>query len=79
MPNLPRGCPLKPGKYNTYNISVKSDNDIEVEAFISPISLPNGLYRNTLRFYTNTDPEGICYWFHVEKYVVKNVEISLKK
>lgn len=80
MPKLPRSCPFKKGKYNTYNISfVNEVTGSGVESFISPTELPNGIYKNTLRFFNDKDKIGVCFWFHVEKYYVKNAENALRK
>lgn len=78
IPNLPRSCPYLPGKYYTYNISIINDaTGKDVEKTISPTAMPNGIYRTTLRYFTEEDKDGVCFWFHLEKYDVKNVENAL--
>lgn len=79
FPTLPSKCPIEPGKYSFKNVSIFEGGQSGSEAkkkigprgpggFLSPANLPNGIYRHTVRFYNNFDPEGFMFYWHVEFY-----------
>lgn len=75
---LPKKCPSGPGKYYGYNISISGNDGSEFYSLISPVSLPNGIYRFILRFYSPLDREGVTIWITYQIYDVNNVENIMK-
>lgn len=74
FPDLPKKCPVEKRKYSAKNVTViftpetrKIAGVGEADRLLSP-SLPNGIYRHTIRFYTESDPEGMMLYWHVELY-----------
>lgn len=71
VPNMPRSCPILPGKYYNENLTIVSPEMIEeYQKLIRLITdkgiLPNGVYRNFLKYYSNDVPVGIAYYYNVE-------------
>lgn len=66
-PSLPFECPIKPGRYFQYNVTV-SDSDVPDgkdgnQFFRTIATLPNGLYKQTLTFKTLDDPQCLMVQF----------------
>lgn len=79
-PFLPHeGCPVKEGKYYGYKMKFNNtEPKFNLESFMSPTALPNGIYRNVFKFHDDIDPSEFCFWNHVEKYEVENAENLMK-
>lgn len=67
FPQLPKACPVMKGNYSARNVTLLNGLKSEPDAFLST-QLPNGVYRHTLRFYTESDPEGFMVYWHIEQY-----------
>lgn len=78
FPFLPRQCPISPGKYYGYNISIDSNFGTGINKFITPTIMPNGVYRNVFKFQPDNDTEGVTIWIHRNIYDVNNVENIMK-
>lgn len=75
FPGLPKKFPIETRKYFAKSIKLfQSDEEIKKsgvrapDQFLTPKMLPNGVYRHTLRFYTDSDPEGFMVFWHIEFY-----------
>lgn len=75
FPNLPQKCPLKPGKYYTYNSTVHNYTGNELNKLLTNTPLPNGVYRLFGRAYTDIDKIGASIWCHIEIYERLNDEV----
>lgn len=74
-----KGCPLKPAKIYGYNMTWKGYDPQDLNRmFITPVGLPNGVYRNVFGFVSEVDPVGTMYWLHVETYERDNAENIMK-
>lgn len=75
-PVLPRKCPFNVGKYYGFNHSLPDGSivDMDQPKFISPTLMPNGVYKELYKFYTDNDREGFCVRSHLEIYDVDNAE-----
>lgn len=74
LPFLPRKCPFSPGKYYGYNMSIPEQAIRKDWKEISPIFMPNGVYRATLKFFSDDDLEGATVRFSIELYESSNAE-----
>lgn len=68
FPKLPQKCPVEPGKYSVTNVTVtdnKHGNEGEkLMKQITPMTLPNGLYRHLLRLSNSNDTVGLTLYWH---------------
>lgn len=71
FPDCPLKCPMEKKKYFAKNVSlfsVMTNGRTTISQFLTP-ELPNGIYRNTMRFYDEKiDPEGMMVYWHIQKY-----------
>lgn len=64
---IPLKCPVLTGKYYVTNLTLTNNTGTElVTKTVSPISIPNGIYRHVARFSFFEDPGGVYGVFHVE-------------
>lgn len=76
FPNLPRICPVQPAKYYQPNITVVFDVEGQGVATgfygildaMSPLPLPNGVYRNTVHVYNRRYGSLGGLYFDIEIY-----------
>lgn len=72
FPGLPKRCPIEKKKYSAKNVrfirtgEISNRNYSHSAAYLTPKDFPNGIYRNTVRFYTDYDPEGFMIYWHVQ-------------
>lgn len=76
-PFLPRKCPILPGKYYGYNLTISDSIGIEETKFLTP-NLPNGIYRYNYRYYHDHDMVGTTFSFNHEVYDVNNADNIMK-
>lgn len=60
---IPMSCPLDPGEYYAYNLTMPYDTgqDLIIKT-LTPSFLPNGIYRNFFRVSFPNDPDGLFNW-----------------
>lgn len=75
-PFLPRGCPMKVGKYYGYNLTMKSEYGESLHKRMSPNAMPNGQYRTVLKFFNDDDTTGASFWYHEEMYDASNPQMD---
>lgn len=64
---IPLKCPFMPGKYYVTNLTLTNNTGTElVKKTVSPISIPNGVYRHVVRLSFAEDPGGVYAVIHVE-------------
>jgi hypothetical protein len=69
FPSLNFDCPVKPGpnyiaNYTSETLDVKNTDAIMKSMY--GISFPNGVYRQTLKIYTKTDPMVYMFTYYIE-------------
>lgn len=68
FPCLPQRCPIDPGNYTVTNVTVTDNRNgnpgEKLMLKVTPVSLPNGLYRHAIRFFTKDDPLGATMLWH---------------
>lgn len=72
LPFLPKKCPMMTGKYYGYNISMRNDSGLDGRQIVSSDLMPNGVYRNIFKLFSNEDQEGLTIWYNTEEYDPKN-------
>lgn len=74
MPFMPRKCPIPPGKYYGYNISLNGWKEYNSQKYLSPSLMPNGIYRNVIKFRVNDELESGAIRMQFETYDASNAE-----
>lgn len=69
-PNLPKTCPIMPQTISIVNATIVSPELIKewkhIFSTVSSVLMPNGIYRNLAKCYTDKDPEGFVVCLHGE-------------
>lgn len=68
FPNLPSKCPMLKKKYSAKNVTFFENVQESPNRMLSSVSLPNGIYRHTLKLTNKNDPEGFAAFWHVQIY-----------
>lgn len=73
FPHFPKACPISKGRYYAKNITMmnqaaEANRSAGLFRTLSSGMMPNGIYRNSFRFYSDSDPEGFMVYWQVERY-----------
>ena len=68
LPSLPFKCPIKPGRYYEYNVTIpdikQRKGSADDQYFKTLLSLPNGVYRCDIYVKAASDP----HWYFVQTF-----------
>jgi hypothetical protein len=78
-PNLPKVCPVMPQTLSLVDAIIVSPQLMEEYKILfgtmSATLIPNGVYRNVGKCYTDKDPEGFLFYAHSEIYFRLNDDV----
>lgn len=73
FPGLINKIPIESGKYQALNVTAVYRNAQNgtgtwtASEYLTP-SLPNGIYRHTIKLYNEEDPIGFMIYWHLQRY-----------
>lgn len=72
FPNWPQRCPIMPGKYSVYNLTVIGPGNEERVSTkhllknVSPKLFPNGVYRHKFHVYSEDSADDLTIYFDIK-------------